>query len=147
MPADRPNADWRVREGLERVPALEPLEERAVKTGDRLSGGQTVLWAPHPGPQTAFLQSTAHEALYGGMAGGGKSDALLYGALRQVHHPKYRALILRRTFPELRGLMDRALTTFAQTRGRWHEQSKRWTWPSGATVEFGYCASYGDVMQ
>ena len=105
------------------------------------------LWQPHAGPQTAFLSSSAHEALYGGMAGGGKSDALLYGALRQVNHPRYRALILRRTFPELRELMDRALLTFGQVGGIWTEQSKRWRWRSGATIEFGYCASYSDVLQ
>ena len=113
----------------------------------RTADGRPVLWAPHPGPQSAFLSSMAYEALYGGQAGGGKSDALLYGALRQVHYPRYRALILRRTFPELRELMDRALTTFGQTRGRWTEQSKRWTWPSGATVEFGYCATFADALQ
>lgn len=115
--------------------AVHPLADRPT------------LWRPHDGPQTAFLSSPAHEALYGGMAGGGKSDALLYGALRQVHHPKYRALILRRTFPELRELMDRALVTFGQTRGIWNEQGKRWRWPSGASVEFGYCETYRDVMQ
>ena len=109
--------------------------------------GRPILWEPHAGPQSEFLMSTAHEALYGGMAGGGKSDALLYGALRQTHHPKYRALILRRTFPELRELMDRSLATFAMTRGKWNEQGKRWTWPSGATVEFGYCETFRDVMQ
>ena len=39
------------------------------------------------------------EALYGGAAGGGKSDALVIEALRQVHIPHYKALILRKTFP------------------------------------------------
>ena len=42
------------------------------------------------------------EALYGGAAGGGKSDALVIEALRQVDVPNYRALILRKTFPQLR---------------------------------------------
>lgn len=106
-----------------------------------------VLWCPHPGPQRAFLASAAYEVLYGGAAGGGKSDALLFGALRQVHHPAYRALILRRTFPELRELMDRALVTYRQLGATWNEQQKRFTFPSGATVEFGYCETYADVMR
>ena len=33
----------------------------------------TTLWKPNAGPQTKFLASPAHEALYGGAAGGGKA--------------------------------------------------------------------------
>lgn len=40
------------------------------------------------------------EALYGGAAGGGKSDCALAEALRQVEIPHYRGLILRKTFPQ-----------------------------------------------
>lgn len=108
---------------------------------------QNVLWQPHAGPQTTFLASDAYEALYGGAAGGGKSDALLFGALRQVHHSAYKALILRRTFPELTELMDRAHLVFRQVGGSWNESRKRYTFPSGATVQFGYCESYSDVLQ
>jgi hypothetical protein len=109
--------------------------------------GLPVLWQPHPGPQTQFLTITAHEALYGGAAGGGKSDALLFGALRQVEHPQYRALILRRTFPELRELMDRALPIFTGIGAMWNASEKRFRFPSGAVVEFGYCESYAEVLQ
>jgi hypothetical protein len=106
-----------------------------------------ILWQPHEGPQSVFLASDAYEALYGGAAGGGKSDALLFGGLRQVDHPAYKALILRRTFPELTELMDRAHLVFSQIGGTWNEQKKRYTFPSGATVQFGYCESYKDVLQ
>ncbi|HKA65466.1 MAG TPA: terminase, partial [Methyloceanibacter sp.] len=59
--------------------------------------------------------------MYGGQAGGGKSDALLYGGLRQIAHPSYKALILRRTFPELRELIDRSLLTFPRAGGVWNQ--------------------------
>ncbi len=112
-----------------------------------LSDGRPVLWQPHAGPQTTFLASPAYEALYGGAAGGGKSQALLFGALRQVDHPQYRALILRRTFPELRELMDTALPVFTAIGATWNASDKRFRFPSGAIVEFGYCATYPDVLQ
>lgn len=105
------------------------------------------LWRPHPGPQTEFLASPEFEVLYGGAAGGGKSDALLFGGLRQVDSPAYRALLLRQSFPELRELMDRAAEFFPRLGGSWSEQQKRWRFASGATFEFGYCASFMDVQR
>ena len=44
----------------------------------------------------------------GGAAGGGKSDALVIEALRQVDIPHYRALILRKTYPQLSDLVDKS---------------------------------------
>lgn len=114
---------------------------------DTLPDGTAVLWSPHAGPQTRFLASSAYEALYGGAAGGGKTDALLYGLLRQVYHPQYRALFLRRTFPELREVIDRSLAAFRQLGAEWRESEKRWRFPSGATIEFGYCEAYKDVLR
>lgn len=112
-----------------------------------LPDGRPILWQPHAGPQTAFLASTAYEVLYGGAAGGGKSQALLFGALRQVDHPSYRALILRRTFPELRELMEAALPIFTAIGASWNVSDKRFRFPSGASIEFGYCETYRDVLQ
>ena len=41
-----------------------------------------VIWTPQE-KQIAFMERPEYEALYGGAAGGGKSDALLVEALRQ----------------------------------------------------------------
>lgn len=51
------------------------------------------------------------DALFGGAAGGGKSDVLLMAALQYTHVPGYSAIILRRSLTELKqsgALLDRA---------------------------------------
>ena len=52
-----------------------------------------VIWTPQP-RQAALMARFEDEALYGGAAGGGKSDCALAEALRQVEIPHYRGLIL-----------------------------------------------------
>ncbi len=107
-------------------------------------------WVPHPlhAKQRQFLALTEREALFGGAAGGAKTDALLAGALEHVDRQQYSALILRRTFPalKLRGsIMDRAREWLGPTDAAWHEQDKVWRFPSGATLQFGYCDDEHDL--
>ncbi len=91
--------------------------------------------------QAAFLDFPGLEALYGGAAGGGKSDALLMAALQHVTVPGYSALLLRRTYADLAlpgALMDRAHSWLAGSGARWNGQEHKWTFPSGASLQFGY---------
>jgi predicted phage terminase large subunit-like protein len=105
-----------------------------------------VQWSPNPGPQAKFLASSATEALYGGAAGGGKTDALLMGALRNIHDPNFRALLLRRSFPELeRSLIERSRTWYKLAGGEFNEARKLWRFPSGAVIEFGHVEHDHDV--
>ena len=81
------------------------------------------------------------EALYGGAAGGGKSDALLMAALQYVHVPGYAAIIFRRSYTDLllpEGLMERAEEWLGPTDAQWSEKKKTYTFPSNATLTFGY---------
>lgn len=102
-------------------------------------------------PQAAFLMVPTLEAFYGGAAGGGKSDALLAAALQYVDVPGYAALILRKTFRQLDqpdAIMARSKEWLTPHRGagvRWNDDAKRWTFPSGATLTFGYLEHHDDV--
>ena len=102
-------------------------------------------------PQAAFLVLDDFEAFYGGAAGGGKSDALLAAALQYVDVPGYAALILRKTFRQLDlpdSIMSRSKEWLMQHRANgvaWNDDAKRWTFPSGATLTFGYLDHENDV--
>jgi hypothetical protein len=101
-------------------------------------------------PQAVFLAHPAEEVLYGGAAGGGKSTSALAGAMQYVDTPGYNALILRRTFPMLNlpdGVIPMSQAWLAGTDAKFNSAEHRWTFPSGATISFGYLNTYVDVFQ
>jgi len=100
--------------------------------------------------QAEFLSLDCIEALYGGAAAGGKSSALLMAALQYAHIPGYAALLLRRTFRDLNqpdAIMARSHEWLRGTGAVWNDRDKRWTFPSGATLTFGYLDNERDKFQ
>lgn len=95
------------------------------------------------------MQRGEYECLYGGAAGGGKSDALLIEALRQVEIPNYRGLILRRTYPQLEALISRSQELYSRAfpGARYNATGHRWLFPSGATIFFGSMQLEADKHQ
>lgn len=79
------------------------------------------------------------EALYGGAAGGGKSDCALVEALRQVEIPHYHGILLRKTYPMLTDLIDRSRELYPRIypKAKYNESKHMWTFPSGAKIYFG----------
>jgi hypothetical protein len=107
-------------------------------------------WIPHKPShkQALFLSLSCREALYGGSAGCGKSDALLMAAAQGIEIPGYRAILFRRTYKDLikpDALMDRARRWWSKTPARWSHEEMCWHFPSGATIGFGYMDCVGDL--
>lgn len=120
----------------------------ALALAVKAKGGKKA-WCPHEpfDKQRDFLALTCLEAGYGGAAGGGKSDALLMAALQHVDVPGYAAIIFRRTFADLNlagAIMDRSKEWLTGTGATFNESDHRWTFPSGATISFGYMDKEAD---
>jgi phage terminase large subunit-like protein len=111
-------------------------------------------FTPHPPSQKqkAFLALDAQEALFGGAAGGGKSDALIMDSLAYVKVPTYSALLMRRKEVDLYkkgAILDRAQEWFAGTAAVWDAKLKGFRFPSydsnpGATISFGFLNNDAD---
>lgn len=100
-------------------------------------------YIPHvPTPkQAAFLLLNNLDVFYGGAGGGGKTETILMAALQFVDLPNYSALILRDTYKNLAlpgAIMDRAHEWLGDTDAYWREEDKRYTFPKGANLTFGY---------
>ena len=138
----------------------KPTNEGKVVTEDELSSipkavqdeidkGSHVVFHANEGPQTEFLAADEKDVLYGGAAGGGKSYAMLVDPLRYAHKKAHRALILRRSMPELREHIDKSRELYPQAFPgcKFREVEKVWNFPSGAKIEFGFLERDADVYR
>lgn len=102
---------------------------------------EEILWQPAP-KQSMLLSAPELEVLYGGAAGAGKSDCLLIDALglqqNAIENRNYQALLIRRTFPDLRDLIDRSQDLYPAFGGKYDKTAHIWSFPSGARIEFGH---------
>lgn len=121
--------------------------------------GGTHVFCPYSPEQHAFSSSPAFEVFFGGSAGPGKTIVLAHEGLRYVDHRSYRAIFFRRTFDELKQVIELTHETFPYYDGRYNETQHTWAFPvrgpaiahnilrgkrEGARFHFAYCARDSD---
>ena len=108
-----------------------------------------IIFKANEGPQEDFLAASETDVLYGGAAGGGKSYAMLVDPLRYAHRAAHRGLIIRRSMPELRELIDKSRELYPKAFPgcKYKEVEKLWNFPSGAKIEFGFLERDADVYR
>lgn len=108
-------------------------------------------WKPTPKQKEVLsVPKTVFELLGGGAAGGGKTDLTILEdpTLQYTEHPKFKSLILRRTYADLeKEIIPRSQEWYAPAGATYNETKKRWVWPSGAITQFGHAEREQDVRK
>lgn len=100
------------------------------------------VWMPQPGPQLEAYRSPADILLFGGAAGGSKTDMEI-GLSLTAHQ---RTLFMRREYPQLQGVIDR-VAELVGGRQYYNATDRVWRLPTGQIVEMGSCANPGDEQR
>lgn len=116
---------------LDRVQAKPPQARKRIAEEVQRATAH-MQWVPNPGPQTDAYLSDADILLYGGQAGGGKSQLELGWCVNEVSN----AIIFRRELSQTDGL-EKDGKLIIGDRASFNGTDLEWTWPSGKTLKLG----------
>ena len=91
-----------------------------------------MVWVPNPGPQTQAYLSEADILLFGGQAGGGKSQLLLGWGANEAQ----TGIIFRRELSQTDGL-ERDGKSIIGLRASFNGSDLEWSWADGKTMKLG----------
>lgn len=118
---------------LDRVDSKSPPVQRRIAAEVR-KATERMTWVPNPGPQTDAYLSEADLLLYGGQAGGGKSNLVLGYAINEVEGS---SIVFRRELSQTDGL-EADGKKIIEMRASWNGSDHEWTWPDGGkTLKLG----------
>ena len=100
---------------------------------------RNIIFCPHPGPQTAFIQCPVFEVVYGGARGGGKTFACLgdFAIHAQEYGIHAKGIFLRRTREALKDAVREAKQLYRGV-AEWRSTVKEFHFHSGAVLVFNY---------
>lgn len=119
------------------------------------------VFTPNPGKQTWFLAAPQRTVGYGGSAGSGKTDGLLFhhGYMLDLEHQRWRrgeirqsaawVMYFRRIIPNLRQSIDRMMRTvpLIDEEAKWNSTDHMWTYSCGLKFQFGGMEKSTDYLK
>ena len=107
-----------------------------------------ILWSPQE-KQARALANSAFELLFGGAAGGGKSDFLIADFVSNVNEWReaWRGVLFRRTYPELETIIARAKELYLPLGAVWSKVEKTFTFPTRSQLQMRFLESDDDVTR
>jgi len=102
--------------------------------------GSIESWEALPGGQEESLSRSEDEILFGGQRGPGKSVALMAWMVEPeyIAHPRYRGLIIRKSFEDLKDFIDRAKDFWRPLGVIFKGNPTEAFFTSGAIIRFGH---------
>lgn len=99
-----------------------------------------IPYEPQPRQILYHQTNDIDELLYGGAAGGGKSEATIWDALQYaLEYPGSRQIIFRRTFPDLqRSIIARTIVAYPKELGKYNQSKHEWIFINDSVIELAY---------